>query len=268
MTVDPAFLPLMRIPILAGRNLEPGDTPASAVVISRRLAERMYGSLDVLGKTFPKTGAGSRATIVGVAADARLIKVTATNTAESYRPLTGTSLQDALMLARVNSGSLEPLRAVANQVNPTITPAVHWMKSDFERRLLAPRMTGIAATALGFLGLGLTAIGIFGLVAYTISLRTREIGIRVALGARSRGVLWLVVRDLAWPMGIGAAAGTAVVLGGLAKPLSGEPLFADPGDPISVSFSLGILLAGAMAASLIPAARALRIDPSTALRDQ
>jgi len=267
MTVDAAFLPLLKIPIVAGRNFQGGDTRANAIIISKRLAERMYGAVDVIGASFPKSGDAQRARIVGVAADAKLIKFTASDTAESYTPLDGNA-SHAVLLARVSGGDLDVLRAAARRVNPAIMPAVRWMRTDFERRLEAPKLTSLVAGTVGLLALGLTSIGIFGLVAYTVSLRAREIGIRLALGAKSESVLVLVVRGLAWPVGIGTAIGTAVVLYGLAAPLSGEPLYANPRDPATVLLSIGVLAAAGVAASLAPGLRALRIDPADVLREQ
>lgn len=268
MTVDAPFFELFQIPLLAGRNFERGDTRDNAVIISRRLAQRMYGTVNVIGEAFPKSGEGRRATIVGVAADAKLIKITATNTAESYSPMVPESMKDALLMARVDNNQLDALRAAASRVNPSITPAVRWMREDFESRMLAPKLMSLGASAVGLLALALTSIGIFGLVAYTVSLRTKEIGIRMALGARAERVLWLIVRGLTWPVSIGAGIGAFVVVFGLAKVLQGEPFFVDATDPLAIVGALSALVIAALAASLSPAARALRIDPSSALREQ
>lgn len=268
MTVDAPFFELFQIPLLSGRSFQPGDTRDNAVIISRRLAQEMYGTLDVAGKAFPKSGEGPRATIVGVAADAKLIKITATNMAESYSPMTPASMKDALLMARVDNNQLDALRAAANRVNPSITPTVRWMREGFESRMLAPRLMSLGATAIGMLALTLTCIGIFGLVAYTVSLRTKEIGIRMALGARAKSVLWLIVQGLTWPVALGASIGAIVVTIGLSKVLQGEPFFVDASDPLAITGALAVLVVAALAASLSPAARALRIDPSSALREQ
>ena len=129
-------------------------------------------------------------------------------------------------------------------------------------------MTSAGATFMGGLALTLTCIGIFGLVAYTVSLRTKEIGIRLALGAGRESVLWLVLKGLAGPVAAGLVLGAALVLLGLAKPLSGAPLFIDSSDPLAIAISLGLLAAAGLVASYVPAIRALRIDPSSALREE
>ncbi|MBM3757134.1 MAG: FtsX-like permease family protein [Acidobacteria bacterium] len=268
MTVDAPFFSLFQIPLLSGRTFQAGDTRENAVIVSRRLAERMYGSPNVVGKAFPKSGEGPRATIIGVAADAKLLKITATNTAESYSPMMPDNMNDALLMARVDNNHLDALRAAANRVNPAITPAVHWMRDDFESRILAPKLMGFGAVAVGLLALSLTSLGISALVAYSVSLRTREIGIRMALGARAESVLWLIVRGLTWPVVIGASIGAFAVLGGLSTVLQGEPFFVDSSDPLAIAGALTALIVAALGASLGPAARALRIDPSTALREQ
>jgi len=268
MSVDASFHDLFRIPILAGRAFQPGDTRANAVIISRRLAERMYGNTDVVGRGFPRSGDGPRATIVGIAADANLIRITASNMAESYWPMAPDELSNAILMARVGSSQIDALRAAARTVNPAITPAVRWMRDDFEAKLLAPRLTSAAAGFMGILALVLTAIGIFGLVAYTVSLRTREIGIRLALGAHGRSVLWLVLQGLTWPVVIGLAVGAVAVVFGLAKPLAGDPLFVDVSDPLAIATALALLATAGFAAGGLPALRAVRIDPSTALREE
>jgi predicted permease len=268
MTVDAPFFELFQIPLLSGRTFQPGDTRDNAVIVSRRLAQEMYGSLNVIGEAFPKLSPGRRATIVGVAADAKLIKITATNTAESYAPITPESMRNALLMARVDNNQLDALRAAANRVNPSIAPAVRWMRDDFESRMLAPKLMSLGASVIGLLALSLTSVGIFGLVAYTVSLRTKEIGIRMALGARAQSVLWLIVRGLTWPITIGAGIGAAVVLFGLSKVLRGEPFFVDSSDPLAIAGALAALGIAALAACLAPAARALRIDPANALREQ
>jgi len=268
MTVDPNFHALMQIPILAGRPLQPGDTRESAIVISRRLAERMYGGTDVVGQSFPKSGDGKRATIVGIAADARLIRITASNMAESYSPMEPSDLPAAILLARVESGQIDALRAVAQRVNPAITPAVRWMKDDFEKKLMEPRMMSAGAAFMGGLALTLICIGIFGLVAYTVLLRTKEIGIRLALGAGRESVLWLVLGGLAVPVAVGGLLGAALVLVGLAKPLAGAPLFMDSSDPYAIAASLAALGVAGLLASYLPAIRALRIDAAAALREE
>jgi len=268
MTVDPNFHNLLRIPILAGRGFQAGDTRQNAVIISRRLAERMYGATDVVGQSFPKGGDGPQATIVGIAADAKLIRITASNVAESYSPMETREFASAILIARVERGQLDALRQAAQKVNPAVTPGVRWMKDDFEKKLLEPRMTSAGATFMGGLALTLTCIGIFGLVAYTVSLRTKEIGIRLALGAGRESVLWLVLKGLAGPVAAGLVLGAALVLLGLAKPLSGAPLFIDSSDPLAIAISLGLLAAAGLVASYVPAIRALRIDPSSALREE
>jgi len=265
MTVDADFFKLLRIPLLTGRTFESSDTRETAIIVSRSLAERMYGSLEVLGKNFPKSGEGQRATIIGITEDAKLMRITATNGAESYRPLTPSDLSGARLLAKVEN--LNVLRTAAHAVNPAILPSLRWMHGDLEDKLQAPRLARTAAGFVGLLALSLTSIGIFGLIAYTVSLKTREIGIRMALGAQSQSVLWLLLRGLAWPVAIGAGVGALVVFFGLAKPLAGDPLYADPSDPMTVVVSLAVLVAAGMIAGCVPAVRALRIDPSRALRE-
>jgi ABC-type antimicrobial peptide transport system permease subunit len=168
----------------------------------------------------------------------------------------------------VKADTLEPLRAAARRVNPAIIPTVRWMKSDLERRLEAPKLTSMVSAGVGLLTMALTAIGIFGLVAYTVSLRTREVGIRLALGAGANHVLWLVLKGLMGPIVLGALLGALVVMFGLAGILRGEPFYAEAADPVAIALGLLVLGVSGAAACLAPAARALRISPTEALRQQ
>lgn len=265
LAVDPDFFRLMRIPIIRGRNFGPGDNPRNAVILGRRLAEEMYGTADVIGKAFPRTN--PEATVVGVAADATLIKIQATDTSELYQPIDPGQLRYAVLLLRLQHGvSLEAPAAIMRRVDDRVLPEVRWMTSDYERRLAAPRVMWEISRGVGAYALLLSALGIFGLVAYTVSLRTREIGVRLALGANAGAIIWLVVRGLGIPIVAGAAAGLLVATAGLGGVLSGDPFYLDPNEPIAVVSASAVLVAAVVVAMFGPVRRALRIDPLAALR--
>jgi macrolide transport system ATP-binding/permease protein len=268
MNVGMGFFRLMRIRMLAGRDFEPGDDPASSVIISRRLAAAMYGGspADVLGAGFPKSR--PRQTIVGVAADAHLIKMEATDVAESYSPLLPDQYPGLLLIARSRTdpeGLLEPMRAAARRADRRVLARASLVKADFERRLEMPRLSARIASLVGFLALALSSLGIFGLLSYAVAARTREIGVRVALGARGASILALLLGQLWWPVlsgaALGAIAGTAA-----GKVLSRAPFYLDPADPAVPLLAILILLAAGGLAALLPARRALSIDPVQALR--
>jgi ABC-type antimicrobial peptide transport system permease subunit len=121
-------------------------------------------------------------------------------------------------------------------------------------------------TALGLLGMVLAVIGLYGVISYLTALRTREIGVRMAIGADRLGVLWLVIRQSAGMVGVGLAAGIGLAL--LFTPALAAPFGLKPRDGMVMTIVPLALAAAAFAASLIPAHRATRISPMTALRDE
>ncbi|MBL8228213.1 MAG: ABC transporter permease [Bryobacterales bacterium] len=265
ISVEPEFFQLMRIPLIRGRNFNRGDTHRTAVIIGQRLAERMYGTLNVLGKSFPRTNPES--TIIGVAANATLIKIQATNVTEIYHPLEPREMGHAVLLARMRDGvALTVPASIMRQIDGRIVPELRWMTTDLERRLFAPRLMWQASQGVGTFALLLSAVGIFGLVAYTVSLRTREIGVRVALGAGARSIVLLLLRGLMLPIGAGAITGLLLATLALGGVLSGEPLYLDPHEPIAAASAASALACAVLIAAAGPLRRALRIDPVTALR--
>ena len=207
--VEPAFFELMRIPLLAGRNFRPDDDAGSVVIISRRLALAMYGSLDVLGEGFPRS-ASTRRTIVGISKDAPLLKPGAMTVAEQYTPIGLDDYAGALLLARSrgNPASLAaPMRAAARASDRRVIASTWLMRTSYEERVRSRSFASAVAGITGMLALVLACFGIFGVVSYGVAMRTKEIGIRRALGATGTSVMTMVMRQLALPVGIGILSG-------------------------------------------------------------
>ena len=267
MKVEPSFFRVMDIPIVAGRAFAPGDDPSS-VVISRRLAVTMYGTLDVLGKRYPRTD-GTR-TIVGVSADAMVVRLHVTNAAEEYMAIEPQHLGVAVLLAKSRTnpeGLLRPLHEAAQTADKRIQPSTRLLSREYERNLRGPKLAGTIAALTAALVLALACFGIFGVVAYGVKLRTKEIGIRRALGADARRVCQALLRQLAWPVGVGVIAGTTA--GVLAsRLLGGPPLHLAVIDAAAPGAALALFTIAALAAALLPAVRALDINPVEALRNE
>jgi predicted permease len=262
-SVDPEYFAVMRIPLVSGRVFGPGDDKTA--IVSRRLALEMYGTLDVLGREFPK--AASEATIIGVAADAHAIKVEANDVAELYLPLKPRDFSFVYLVARARSDAdrLPAVLREAASVDPRIIPTAKAMREDFDQRMMGPRLASMIAAAIGVLTLALACLGIFGVVSYGVALRTKEIGIRVALGAQQPALLRSIVRQVLTPVVIGAGIGVILAIpAGLA--LQGEPFYLENGDPIAFASALAVFISAGALAALWPAYLVLRRNPVDALR--
>ena len=261
--IDPEYFDTMKIPLLSGRTFAPGDE--RSVIVSRRLALEMFGSADVLGRAVPKSGATD--TIIGVAADAHSIKPDATDVAELYRPLrvADFSYVEMVVRARHDPDRLPPILREAAMRDPRVIPSAHAMHEDFDRRMQGPRIASAIASGIGVLTLALACLGIFGVVSYGVALRTKEIGIRVALGARHPALLAAIVRQVLKPVGIGAVIGLALAIPtGLA--LASEPFYLENADPVAFAAALAVFGTAVAAAALWPAYQVLKRNPVDALR--
>jgi len=265
--VEPVFFSLMEIPLLAGRTFEAGDPADTTVIVSQQLAQQMYGTFDVVGKGFPRSE--PRDVIVGVAGDAASIRIGASGVAELYRPLAPKDYEDAVLIARARTdpARLLPVLREAAAVDPRVFPAVRLLRDDFERQTFGTRMVSGIAVSVGLLTLVLACIGIFGVVSYGVALRTKEIGIHLALGAGRSTVFRLVMRQVVSPVSWGMLAGIAAAVP-VAIALASSPLQVRSADPIAYLSGLLVFATAAAMAALLPAMRVLRVDPIGSLRHE
>jgi predicted permease len=273
-SVDPEYFATMQIRLLSGRNFNANEP--DVVIVSRRLALEMYGTHDVLGREFPVSASGRSAapgrdqkvsTIIGVAADAHSIKVDANDVAELYRPLTIADFASVELVARAKTDAdrLPPILREAAMLDPRVIPSTRVMHEDFDRRMQGPRMASAIAGGIGILTLALACLGIYGVVSYGVALRTKEIGIRVALGARQPALLGSIVRQVLTPVGIGAAIGLALAIPtGLV--LGSEPFYLESVDPVAIGAALAVFASAVAAAALWPAYQVLKGNPVDSLR--
>ncbi len=214
--VDPEFFQTMEIPLLRGRNLTRGDT--RAIVISESLARGAWPGQNPLGKKFTM---GSDYTVVGIAGSARSIKLEDSDSVEVYLPIEITDLPSLSVLVKTSAspeGIVRPAAAIAKSIDPRIFPEVEMMKVAFRRKLQGAEYSALSVGLLGVVALLLACLGIVGLMAFAVSQRTKEIGIRMALGAKPGHVLSTVLRQLTIPLaaglvvGVGAAAALSQIL--------------------------------------------------------
>ena len=266
------------IPLLTGRTFTPQDTKNSptVAVINEAAARRFFPGGSAIGKRF-KIGAASAdrpwIEIVGVVASVRNLGPETEPQPEFFgniRQLEGASNQ-LFLVVRTEQDPRGILEAVQNEV-ATIDPdqpvyAVQTIDDAFAL-LRAPRRLGTIALGLfALFALVLTAAGIYSVVSYGVGERTKEIGVRIALGAQSGSVRWLVVRQALFPVAVGGVIGL-VSAAALGRAMS-DLLFEVSGtDPVTLGAVAFMLASVAITASYVPAFRASRLDPTVALRNK
>lgn len=258
--VDPNFLATMTIPLLRGRNLQIGDT--NAVVVSESMALGQWPGDDPVGKVFGEH------TVVGVAGNARWVAPQDPDAVEVYFLATAGDTASLVALVRT-SGAAEAVApvvaAAARAIDPKIFPDVRMLKTAYAGKLREAEIGAASVAVLGVCALLLACLGIVGLVAYSVSQRTKEIGIRMALGASGSHVLTVVLAQLSRPVVAGlliGVAGAAALSQVLRRQLYGLSHL----DPVAYAAAITVFVLAAVLTALVPARRALRVDPLKALR--
>jgi ABC-type antimicrobial peptide transport system permease subunit len=211
--------------------------------------------------------------VIGVVGDTQYASIQEAAPAEAYLPITQDDSKKPSYAAVVRmEGSAVPLaaaaRALAARMAPEIQPPVMTTISDnLDASIKSERMMALLAAFFAGCALLVTAIGLYGTLAYATARRTSEIGIRMALGARRAQVVGMVFRENAWIAVVGSLAGLGAAL--LASRMLASFLYGTSArDPWVMAASVGALAVIASAASLVPAVRAARVEPMTALRTE
>jgi len=269
--VTPNFLRTMQIPLVKGRDLTLQDTKNSqrAVIVSEAFANRYWPNQEALGKKLNSDLTHEWFTVVGVARDCKVTGLNEKPTPFLYLPLYQVYRADMIINARVSGDPMTYGKTVENAVHELNPDVVVFDITTLELRdqfsSFGQRVAGTFVGAFGLLALILAAVGIYGVTAYTTRQRTREIGIRVTLGATKQDVLYLVLARGVQLMLIGVAIGV-VLSWVLTRFLSGLLLGVSSTDAMTFSSVAILLCAVALFACLIPAIWAMRVDPVVALR--
>lgn len=273
-SVSPEYFATMGTRILRGRGIEREDrqgTPG-VVVVSETMARTLWPGAEALGQCM-KIGADSMpcTTVVGIAEDIKQNQLADDGGLHYYMPIAQYHPEAAVLFARVAGnaeGQVESLRRALQSLMPGNTyVTVTSMREIVEPEVQSWRLGATMFVAFGGLALVLAAIGLYSVIAYDVAQRTHELGIRIALGARMRDVVLLVVGDGMRVAIVGGATGAAAALvaGRWLEPL----LFNEsPRDPLVYSTVAGVLLCAVLLASGIPALRAVHVDPNEALRTE
>ena len=265
------------IQLTRGREFTEEETRigAQVVVVSESTARRLWPGEEPIGKLLRvQSGeAAHLAEVVGVARDAQTWRLGEIPPVFAYVPLVQSQWQDLSLLVRASrdANEIKPLvRATAREMEPTLRLWLQTPEEEFaqaKRGYLGTKAASHLATPLGLLALMLAAIGVHGVMAYSVSQRTREIGIRMALGADRRDAMRLVLGQGLRLVSVGAALGIA---GGAAVSRAISIMFygLSPLDPLTY-LSIALLLAAvAVLAIYLPARRAATVDPMVALRHE
>lgn len=272
--VLPGYFAAMHMPLLAGRDLQASDRAGApqVTVINESMARTLFGQQGAVGRRVAVDDGGDvplLLEVVGVVADARLNDLDDGPSWVLYLPYHQTIVASMQLVVRTTGDPNEvtsALRRIVWARNKDVPIADLALLGSAIRRAARPQQT-LAGTvsSFSFLALLLAAVGLFGVLAYQVSQREHEIGIRMALGAGGRHVLATVLRQGLVVTGIGIAAGALAGLA-LTRLMRGVLFEVAPADPTSLVAAIGCLLAAALLACLAPAARALRIRPMSALR--
>jgi len=269
--VSSDYFKVLGIPLLNGRDFNDQDrlgTP-KVVILNEKMARHFFGSTDVLGKRIGLDDVPDM-TIVGVVKDAQYIDLRRNTRRHFYLPVTQQKqLTNLTLHVKTTSGPdtvAESLRAQLKNLDPHLPLYnVKTLSAEIDESLIQERLVTWLSSAFGMLASLLTALGLYGVLTFTVARRTREIGIRVALGAQRRDVFRLVMFRGVVLVGVGVLAGlgASVAFGRLI----GSLLFGvEPSSPLTLAIvSLG-LVAVALLACYLPARRATKVDPLEALR--
>jgi hypothetical protein len=260
--VTPSYFDTMRIPLRRGRLFVAGEK--GVVLISEALARRRWNGEDPIGKTFAES------TVIGIVGDARTVRLSDGNATECYRAIGPGQMPDAVLVVRV-SGDPRPVTAQVASVlrsrDERLSPSVNLLGDLLDERLSGARQVAAVTSVLGVSALLLAVTGLAGLVAFTVSQRRREIGVRLALGARPRDVVRAIGRQFAQPVLSGAVVGMGLAAGAgfvLSRELYGVSYL----DPIAHVGALLLFISVAAVAALPSIRRALRVDPIQTLRHE
>ena len=273
--VTPGYFRALGIPILAGRDFEQRERAASdtPVILSATLARRMFGSENPVGQYIDLESEGHWLPIVGVAADVKNSGLAEPADPEYYRLRTYNSTQlglGAVVLLRttLDEGTVARwLRLQISSLDRDLPVNVETMRQRVSgltgRQRFVAAMAGLFAT----FGLLLAAIGLYGVLSFLVAGRTREIGVRMAMGATPRRIAWMMERQAGLWTASGVVAGLAA--SALLARLVRDLLFhISPYDPVSLATAVALLALVAVAAAWLPSRRASTVDPAVSLRQE
>ena len=269
--VSARYFEVMGIPLIRGRSFRDGDDKGAApvAIVNQSFARQFLGNIEPIGR---RVGLGTAPKemmeIVGVVRDAKYRDLKEENRPILYVPYLQHSHQLNEIEVRTSAGTsavAATLRRELTSVDPNLPILeVTTLRAQVDASIAGERLVTKVSTVFGLLALSLAAVGLYGVLSYSVTRRTHEIGIRMALGASPSEILRLVLSETLVLVTIGIAIGVPAALAG--KRLLESQLYGvDPGDPLALAGAALVLLVVALAAAYFPARRASRVDPMVAL---
>jgi predicted permease len=271
------FLETLGVVLLRGRGIGPGDGPGAppVAVVNETLARRFFPAVDPIGRhiAFSRSGSGQPIEIVGVARDGkhgtlreepqRMMYVPHAQRTDDFGALTFYLRTTADPLALTAAVRQAVRRVDASLPVNDLEP----MTQVVDESLFSERLVSALSAAFGLLATVLAATGLYAVLSFSVARRTREIGVRMALGAARGEVVRLVLRDILGMAGAGIAVGLPLAVA-LGQALRSQLFGLEPTDPVTLAAATALLLAVTLAAGYLPARRATRLDPALALRHE
>jgi putative ABC transport system permease protein len=276
IAATPDVFDALRAPVLSGRAFQQTDSASGqlVVLINRALANTVFAGTDPIGRRIrivnPEYPNDWR-TIVGVVGDIQYRRLDAEMVPTIYTPFSQTPFMWAYVMVRTTgdpSALTRSIKDIVRSVDPNVVAAsVRPMTEVVSGTVAEPRLSMLLVSGFALLALTLASVGIYGVIAYSVSQRTHELGLRMALGAGRAGVLAMIIREGVLMAAIGIVMGLAAAA--LATRLMTDLLVGiTPRDPLTFAGGALLLLMIAAAASYLPARRATRVDPIVALRTE
>lgn len=269
--VTPGYFAALGIPLVRGRDFAVTDRAGAGevAILNEAFATALFPGEDPVGRSF--TNEGRSVTVIGVARNAKYRSVVEAQRNFVYVPLSQRFFGRANVLIKMSPGAVAPgagVRGIVSGVNPALPILRQGALAEQTATALFPqRIALLVSGGLGVVALLLALLGIYGVTAYTVTQRSREIGVRVALGAQRSHVLALVLRQGLVLAGIGVAAGALVALAA-ARLIRGLLYGVGSTDVVALGGAAALLAFATLVASWIPARRAARLDPVLALRSE
>jgi predicted permease len=285
LIVYPRYFATMGIPVVKGRDFNEDDLRLNApraVLVNEAFVRAFldgreplgngHGVMEVAGRSATP---GAPLNIIGVVKDSRYPALREATSPTVYQPFLQANTGFGNMVlhvraTRVGADAIGRIRQAVQAVDPVVPMFdIHTLADEVDGVLMRERLVATLSGVFGVMALALMCIGLYGLLAFSVSRRTTEIGIRVALGAAPTAVRWMIARQALGVVVAGLAVGVpaAIVVGRLASRQIASFLFElTPTDPITIAAATGVLMLVGMCAAWLPARRAARIDPILALR--